>query len=50
MYMEDPHEEFSATYSPGIAVALGISAIGVLWLGILPGSVLGGASQALLVF
>ncbi len=50
MYMEDPQEEFVATYSPGLTVALGISAIGVLWLGILPGSVLGWASHALLVF
>ncbi len=50
MYMEDPQEEFVATDSPGITVALGISAIGVLWLGILPGSVLSWASRALLVF
>ncbi len=50
MYMEDPQEEFVATYSPGITVALGISAIGVLWLGILPGSVLSWASRALLAF
>ena len=48
MYMEDPQEEFTATYSPGLTVALAISAMGVIGIGILPGSLLDWASSALI--
>jgi len=48
MYMEDPQEEFTATYSPGLTAALAISAIGVIGIGILPGSLLSWASKALI--
>jgi NADH-quinone oxidoreductase subunit N len=48
MYMEDPEEQFTATYSPGLTAALAISTIGVIGLGILPGSLLSWASKAII--
>lgn len=48
MYMEEPQEEFTAIYSPGLTAALVISTIGVIGIGILPGSLLDWASKALI--
>lgn len=48
MYMEEPQEEFTATYSPGLTAALAISTLGVIGIGILPGSLLSWASRALI--
>ena len=50
MYMEDSKEEFVATYSPELTAALAVSAMGVLGLGILPGSLLDWASKSLIGF
>lgn len=48
MYMEEPQEEFTATYSPGLKAALAISTTGVIVIGILPGSLLDWATKALI--
>lgn len=48
MYMEDPQEQFVAQYSPGLTAALVISAIGVLGMGILPGTFLNLAAKSLI--
>ena len=48
MYMEEPQEEFTATYSPGLKAALAISTTGVIVIGILPGSLLDLATNALI--
>jgi len=48
MYMSDPQEEISLDFTPGISAALGIALLGVLGIGLLPGSVIGQAATALL--
>ena len=50
MYMEEPLEQFTACYSPGLKAALAVSAFGVLGIGILPGSILGWAARSLIGF
>ncbi|HID70937.1 MAG TPA: NADH-quinone oxidoreductase subunit N [Desulfobacterales bacterium] len=50
MYMEDPSEEFVVQYSPGLTAALALSTIGVLGMGIIPGTVLNIASKSLIGF
>lgn len=46
MYMDDPEEEFTAHYSPGLTTALIISAAGVLGLGIIPGILVDWAARS----
>ena len=46
MYMSEPAEEFELQTAPGINVALAISAIGVLALGVLPAKIIAIARQA----
>ena len=48
MYMDDPQEEIKLEFTPGISAALGIALIGVLGIGMLPGSVIGQAASAIL--
>jgi NADH-quinone oxidoreductase subunit N len=49
MYMREPHDEFADVTVPGsVKIALFVSAVGVLWLGILPTSILDWASSAAL--
>ncbi len=48
MYMSDPQEEISLDFTPGISAVLGIALLGVLGIGLLPGSVIGQAATALL--
>ncbi len=48
MYMEEPIEQFTACYSPGLKTALAVTAIGVLGIGILPGSILSLAARSLI--
>ncbi|MEA3466987.1 MAG: NADH-quinone oxidoreductase subunit N [Thermodesulfobacteriota bacterium] len=50
MYMDDPQEEFVAQYSPGLTAALALSTIGVIGMGILPGSFLNLAARSLIGF
>ncbi len=48
MYMSDPQENISLDFTPGISAVLGIALLGVLGIGMLPGSVIGQAATALL--
>ena len=48
MYMSDPQENISLDFTPGISAVLGIALLGVLGIGLLPGSVIGQAATALL--
>ncbi len=48
MYMSDPQEDISLDFTPGISAVLGIALLGVLGIGLLPGSVIGQAATALL--
>lgn len=48
MYMSDPQEEIEINYTPGISTVLGLALLGVIGLGLLPGSVIGQAASALL--
>ncbi len=48
MYMSDPQEQISLDFTPGISAVLGIALLGVLGIGLLPGSVIGQAATALL--
>jgi len=50
MYMDDPQEDFAAQYSPGLTVALVISAAGVVGIGIAPGSLVDWAARSLVCF
>lgn len=50
MYMDDPQEDFTPHYSPGLTAALVISAIGVLGIGIVPGSIFEWAARSLVCF
>jgi NADH-quinone oxidoreductase subunit N len=47
MYMTDPQQNSSLHYSPGMIVALGLCLIGVVGLGLFPGSLLDWAARAL---
>ena len=48
MYMTDPQQNSTLQYSPGMIVALGLCLIGVVGLGLFPGSLLDWAARALL--
>ncbi len=48
MYMSDPQENIALDFTPGISAVLGIALLGVLGIGLLPGSVIGQAATALL--
>lgn len=48
MYMSDPQEELTLDFTPGISVVLCIALLGVIGIGLLPGSVIGQAASALL--
>lgn len=48
MYMSDPTGELEFSYSPGISAVLGLALLGVVGLGLFPGSILGRAASALL--
>jgi NADH-quinone oxidoreductase subunit N len=48
MYMAEPEEEISLNFTPGISVVLGMSLIGVIGLGLFPGSMIARAAGALL--
>ncbi len=48
MYMDDPGEELKLEFTPGISAVLGIALLGVIGIGLLPGSVVGQAASALL--
>jgi hypothetical protein len=48
MYMSDPQEEIEINYTPGISTVLGLALLGVVGLGLLPGSVIGQAASAML--
>ena len=47
MYMTDPQQNASVQYSIGMIVALGLCLIGVVGLGLFPGSLLDWAARAL---
>jgi NADH-quinone oxidoreductase subunit N len=47
MYMTDPQQNSSLQYSPGMIVALGLCLIGVVGLGLFPGTLLDWATRAL---
>lgn len=47
MYMDDPQESFQVSYSPGIAAVLGLALLGVIGMGVFPGTVIGQAVSAL---
>lgn len=48
MYMSDPQEDIEINYTPGISTVLGLALLGVVGLGLLPGSVIGQAASAIL--
>ena len=50
MYMEDPNEEFVVQYSPALTAALALSTIGVIGMGIIPGTFLNIAAKSLIGF
>lgn len=50
MYMDEAREEFVAHYSPGLSIALFISAVGVIGIGLVPGSLLEWAARSLVCF
>ncbi len=50
MYMEDPSEEFVVQYSPALTAALALSTIGVIGMGIIPGTFLNIAAKSLIGF
>lgn len=48
MYMDEPQEKIVPHYSPGLTAALALSAIGVIGIGIFPGSLLNWAARSLI--
>ncbi len=48
MYMSEPEGELDFSYSPGISAVLGLALLGVVGLGLLPGTIIGRAASALL--
>ena len=50
MYMEEPNEEFVVQYSPALKAALALSTIGVIGMGIIPGTFLNIAAKSLIGF
>ncbi len=48
MYMADPEKEVSINFTPGLTVVLGLSLLGVIGLGLFPGSMIAQAAGALL--
>ena len=50
MYMEEATEETKYPFTPGLTAAITLALIGVIGLGLMPGSVVGLASKALVTF
>lgn len=50
MYMEDPNEDFIVQFSPGLTAALALSTLGVIGMGIFPGTFLNIAAKSLIGF
>ncbi len=50
MYMEEAEEETTFTFTPGLTAAITLALIGVIGLGIIPGSIVGIASKTLISF
>ncbi len=48
MYMSEPQEQLDISYSPGISAVLGLALLGVIGLGLLPGTMIGRAASVLL--
>ncbi|WP_457573624.1 NADH-quinone oxidoreductase subunit N [Desulfolithobacter sp.] len=48
MYMSDPQGTLELSYSPGISAVLGLALLGVIGLGLAPGTVIGRAAMSLL--
>ncbi len=48
MYMSEPKQELSFEYTPGISAVLGLALLGVIGLGLFPGSLIGQAASTLL--
>ncbi len=48
MYMSEPEGELDFSYTPGISAVLGLALLGVVGLGLLPGTIIGWAASALL--
>ncbi len=48
MYMCEPEEELTFSYTPGISVVLGLALLGVIGLGLFPGSMIGQAASSLI--
>lgn len=48
MYMSDPEEELSFRYTRGISAVLGLALLGVIGLGLFPGTMIGQAASSLL--
>lgn len=48
MYMSEPEEKLNFSYTPGISAVLGLALLGVVGLGLLPGTMVGKAASALI--